>query len=57
MCACQSQRSRIPREVLPEHLRGLLGVEPVSRDKYGTDGIAGVVTGLAWTAAGGEILS
>ena len=45
-----------PREVLPEHLRGLLGVEPVSRDKYGTDGIAGVVTGLAWTAAGGEIL-
>lgn len=28
----------------------------MSRDKYGTDGIAGVVTGLAWTAAGGEIL-
>ena len=39
-----------------EALRGLLGVETNSHDKYSTDMIPGVVTGLAWTAAGGEIL-
>lgn len=42
--------------VKPEALRGLLGVETNSHDKYSTDHIPGVVTGLAWTAAGGEIL-
>jgi len=40
----------------PGALRGLLGVETNSHDKYLTDSIPGVVTGLAWTAAGGEIL-
>lgn len=45
-----------PKPVKPEHLRELLGVAPMSRDKYGTGGLPGVVTGLAWTAAGGEIL-
>ncbi|MDE7387964.1 MAG: endopeptidase La [Muribaculaceae bacterium] len=43
-------------EVTPERLHDLLGVAPVSRDRFGTDGMAGVVTGLAWTAAGGEVL-
>lgn len=42
--------------VQPEALRDLLGVETNSHDKYSTDDIPGVVTGLAWTAAGGEIL-
>ncbi len=42
--------------VKPESLRDLLGVETNSHDKYSTDAIPGVVTGLAWTAAGGEIL-
>ncbi|MCM1310559.1 MAG: endopeptidase La [Bacteroides sp.] len=42
--------------VMPESLRNLLGVETNSHDKYSTDKIPGVVTGLAWTAAGGEIL-
>lgn len=37
-------------------LRELLGVETNSHDKYTTDRTPGVVTGLAWTAAGGEIL-
>ncbi|MDE6509349.1 MAG: endopeptidase La, partial [Muribaculaceae bacterium] len=31
-------------------------VAPMSRDRFGTDGMPGVVTGLAWTAAGGEVL-
>ncbi len=42
--------------VEPVALRDLLGVETNSHDKYSTDRIPGVVTGLAWTAAGGEIL-
>ncbi len=45
-----------PQPVKPEDLQALLGVAPMSRDRYGTGGIPGVVTGLAWTAAGGEIL-
>jgi len=39
-----------------ENLHGLLGVKPYSRDKYQGNLFAGVVTGLAWTAVGGEIL-
>ncbi|MBP5322891.1 MAG: endopeptidase La [Bacteroidaceae bacterium] len=34
----------------------LLGVQEYSRDRYEGNSYAGVVTGLAWTAAGGEIL-
>ncbi len=45
-----------PRPVGPDSLRELLGVAPISRDKYGTRNQPGVATGLAWTAAGGEIL-
>lgn len=33
-----------------------LGVPEYTRDKYQGNGYAGVVTGLAWTAVGGEIL-
>lgn len=42
--------------VRPDALRALLGVETNSHDKYSTDATPGVVTGLAWTAAGGEII-
>ncbi|MDE6536035.1 MAG: endopeptidase La [Muribaculaceae bacterium] len=45
-----------PQPVKPEYLHELLGVAPMSRDRYGTGNTPGVVTGLAWTAAGGEIL-
>ncbi len=37
-------------------LVGLLGKEPFNRDIYQGNEIAGVVTGLAWTSVGGEIL-
>ena len=37
-------------------MRELLGVKEYSRDKYQGNDYAGVVTGLAWTAVGGEIL-
>lgn len=45
-----------PREVTPADVRGLLGKEDVFRETYEDNSYAGVVTGLAWTAAGGEIL-
>jgi len=43
-------------EVKPADLREYLGVQEYSRDKYQGNDYAGVVTGLAWTAVGGEIL-
>lgn len=43
-------------EIKPEDLNDLIGVREYSRDKYQGNEYAGVVTGLAWTAVGGEIL-
>lgn len=49
-------------QVLPDHsltvsdVVELLGPELYSRDKYQGNNYAGVVTGLAWTSVGGEIL-
>ncbi len=40
----------------PEDIVKYLGTEKFSRDKYQDNEYAGVVTGLAWTAVGGEIL-
>ncbi len=44
------------KSVRESDLKALLGVKPYSRDKYQGNEYAGVVTGLAWTAVGGEIL-
>ncbi|WP_455623139.1 endopeptidase La [Parabacteroides sp.] len=46
----------IPTSIKPEDLYEYLGAIEYSRDKYQGNGYAGVVTGLAWTAVGGEIL-
>lgn len=43
-------------EIKPADLYDYLGVKEYSRDKYQGNEYAGVVTGLAWTAVGGEIL-
>ncbi|MBN2134380.1 MAG: endopeptidase La [Acidobacteria bacterium] len=40
----------------PETIRELLGYPKFQRDKYQGNDYAGVVTGLAWTSVGGEIL-
>ena len=45
-----------PAVIKPEHAREYLGVEEFNPDKYQGNDYAGVVTGLAWTAVGGEIL-
>ena len=39
-----------------QHLEDLLGKPPFYRDIYQGNAYAGVVTGLAWTSVGGEIL-
>ena len=44
------------QEVKPSNLKELLGAPEYTRDKYQGNDYAGVVTGLAWTAVGGEIL-
>ena len=46
----------IPTSIKPEDLYEYLGAGEYSRDKYQGNDYAGVVTGLAWTAVGGEIL-
>ena len=43
-------------ELKPADIRQYLGVPEYSRDKYQGNEYAGVVTGLAWTVVGGEIL-
>lgn len=43
-------------EVKPANLKELLEAPEYTRDKYQGNDYAGVVTGLAWTAVGGEIL-
>ncbi|MEG0464480.1 endopeptidase La, partial [Bacteroides sp.] len=43
-------------EIKPADLYDFLGAPEYSRDKYQGNEYAGVVTGLAWTAVGGEIL-
>lgn len=43
-------------EIKPADLYDFLGAQEYTRDKYQGNEYAGVVTGLAWTAVGGEIL-
>ena len=45
-----------PAQIKPENLYEYLGAIEYTRDKYQGNEYAGVVTGLAWTAVGGEIL-
>ena len=45
-----------PKVVKPETVERLLGMEVFDKDLYQGNDMAGVVTGLAWTSVGGEIL-
>jgi ATP-dependent protease La len=44
------------KNITEEELVKLLGTPPFSRDKYQGNDYVGVVTGLAWTRVGGDIL-
>jgi len=46
----------LEHSIKPTDVRKYLGAPEYSRDKYQGNEYAGVVTGLAWTAVGGEIL-
>jgi ATP-dependent Lon protease len=45
-----------PKTIKPEEVVKLLGQEIFDKDLYETNDAAGVVTGLAWTPVGGDIL-
>lgn len=45
-----------PKSLAPADLEKMLGVSHYDRDMWSDDMIPGVVTGLAWTSVGGEIL-
>ncbi len=45
-----------PKILKPADVTEYLGIEEYSKDRYQGNDYAGVVTGLAWTAVGGEIL-
>ena len=46
----------MPKSIGIEEVESLLGKPRFSRDSYQGNNLAGVVTGLAWTSVGGEIL-
>lgn len=50
------QGKEVPEVIRPEHLYDFLGLPSHQSDRYEGNDFPGVVTGLAWTAAGGEIL-
>ena len=55
--ACKyAEGEEIPAVIKEEDLATYLGTVEYTRDKYQGNDYAGVVTGLAWTAVGGEIL-
>lgn len=49
-------KKEFPAEVLPSDLYDILGMAPYDKEAYENNNFAGVVTGLAWTQTGGEIL-
>ena len=56
MVLAKMQNKKVPHTLKPEHLYGFLGLAPYLADNYEGNQHAGVVTGLAWTQVGGEIL-
>jgi ATP-dependent Lon protease len=46
----------LPKEVAVERMKDYLGYPEILRDEYQGNEFAGVVTGLAWTETGGQIL-
>lgn len=52
----KARGQRMPKEVTTDMITDLLGAELVHPDSWEENMPAGVATGLAWTAVGGEIL-
>lgn len=56
LIAARDGMEELTYEIKPADVKKYLGQPEYSRDKYQGNEYAGVVTGLAWTAVGGEIL-
>ncbi|MBS1505725.1 MAG: endopeptidase La [Bacteroidetes bacterium] len=52
----KAMEETLPEEVTPAHVVKILGGEIFDEELYQGNDIAGVVTGLAWTQVGGDIL-
>jgi ATP-dependent Lon protease len=53
---CVAMEEEYNKKVTDEDIIAVLGVPRLERDKYESNDVAGVVTGLAWTSVGGDIL-
>ena len=51
-----AMKEKYNSKLTPVDIKKILGPEMFHRDKYQDNSVAGVVTGLAWTAVGGDIL-
>ena len=51
-----SGKAELPFSVTTENVAGILGKEPVRHEMARKEPVPGVITGLAWTPVGGEIL-
>lgn len=52
----RAENPDVPFKIESDNLRELLDMHPITHDKINEEGKPGIVTGLAWTRAGGEIL-
>lgn len=53
---CIAMEEQFNPKVTEEDVLEILGAPKMERDKYENNEVAGVVTGLAWTSVGGDIL-
>ncbi|MFD2603351.1 endopeptidase La [Flavobacterium suzhouense] len=53
---CIAMEEEFNSKVTEEDVLEILGAPKMERDKYENNEVAGVVTGLAWTSVGGDIL-
>lgn len=51
-----AMEEEVPEEVTPDYVVKVLGAEIFDEELYQGNDVAGVVTGLAWTQVGGDIL-
>ena len=54
--AVMLEQTKTPVDITPENLRNELDLRPIHRERIPQSQNPGVVTGMAWTSVGGEIL-
>lgn len=56
LAVLKASKKDYPKIIVENQIHDFLGIEEINRDFYKNNELPGVVTGLAWTQAGGEIL-